>query len=110
MAKTSVKLCPHCCTSLSQKSYDTHKRLFYDSATNQWIKEDHQRELTSTEQAIEECDTDFITDEHPPPLVDFGDDPNFSQDSDAYFEADTEDMFSCVMCLPRLYRILHYVY
>ena len=63
MAKTSVKLCPHCCTSLSQKSYDTHKRLFYDSATNQWIKEDHQRELTSTEQAIEECDTD-ITDEH----------------------------------------------
>ena len=56
----------------------------------------------------------------PPPLVDFGDDPNFSQDSDAYFEADTEgkqDMFSCVvghvlwdMCLPRLYRILHYVY
>ncbi len=45
----------------------------------------------------------FITDEHevavaaggaaqadsPPPLVDFGDDPNFSQDSDGYFEPDT---------------------
>ena len=90
-----------CCTSLSRKSYDTHKPLFYDCDTNQWIKKNclttevHQRELTSTEQAIEECDFDFNTKEHeaggvsqadsPPPLVDFEDDPHLSLD----FEPDT---------------------
>ena len=70
---------------LSRKAYDTHKRLFYDGDTNQWIKktclttEENRQELASTEQAIEECVFDFGGEEHdgghvsevgsPPPIV-----------------------------------------
>ena len=94
--KTDVSstYCPHCKSCLSRKAFDTHKRLYYDAASNQWIKkrclttEEHQKELNLTEQAIEECDYDFSVlddsqdnsiDQHdvdsPPPIVDFGDIP-----------------------------------
>ena len=106
--KASLIFCPHCFTYLSLKAYDTHKRLFYDGDTNQWIKktclttEEHRQELASTEQAVEECDFDFGGEEHDgghvsevdsrPPMVDFEDDPNITQDIDSSFEPDFELM------------------
>ena len=81
MADFEKKECPHCEILLTKKSYDAHRRLYYDDNTG-WIKkrrltcdEDHSR-ISATEQAIEQCapeedQTRIETDA--PPLVDFGD-------------------------------------
>ena len=74
---------------LTKKSYDAHKRLYYDEDTCQWIKksklttDDEHISLSTTETAIEQLDFDIglIPSEHeeyndsdhdePPPDVDF---------------------------------------
>jgi len=30
--------CPHCDCLLSKKTFEAHKRLYYDGSTDQWIK------------------------------------------------------------------------
>lgn len=79
------KECPHCEILLTKKSYDAHKRLYYDENTG-WIKkrrltsdEEHSR-VSATEQAIEQCAFDHGLEEDQtrieidaPPLVDFCD-------------------------------------
>ena len=30
--------CPHCGGEVAKKTYQTHKRLYYDSDTDQWVK------------------------------------------------------------------------
>ena len=96
MADPTGIFCSHCSSWLSRKSYVTHKRLYHNKETNQWIKkcrlttEYHHRELAITEEAVEECDYGFSTDQlqqdsvitssidnerdSPPPLVDFEED------------------------------------
>lgn len=85
-----AEICPHCDTCMSRKSYDAHKRLYYDVETGEWLKkrrlitDDQCAELVSTEQAMEECDFDldlaFVREsshnDEPsdrPPLVEFTD-------------------------------------
>ena len=82
--------CPHCENTLSKKSYDAHKRLYYDEDAGQWIKRrrlttnDEHTILSETENAIEQFDFDAnltdsiesptdIEDELPPPYIDLGD-------------------------------------
>ena len=31
-------VCPHCSSYLSKKAYRAHRRLYYDPATDQWLK------------------------------------------------------------------------
>lgn len=57
--------CPHCETMLSKKSFDAHKRLYYDEDASNWIKkrrlttdEEHML-LSETEHAIEQFEFDF---------------------------------------------------
>ena len=30
--------CPHCGVEVAKKTFKTHKRLYYDSNTDQWVK------------------------------------------------------------------------
>lgn len=90
MYVTMAEVCPHCDTCMSRKSYDAHKRLYYDEETGEWIKkrrlitDDQRAELVLTEQAMEECDFDLDTalvrepnhdneTSDRPPLVEFSD-------------------------------------
>ena len=56
--------CPHCDSMLARKTYDAHKRLYYDVETDQWIKkrrlttDDEYNLLSSTENAMEQLDFD----------------------------------------------------
>ena len=38
MDSLSTVFCPHCGALVSRKTYRMHKRLYYDSDTEQWIK------------------------------------------------------------------------
>lgn len=72
MASTGAKArCPHCDLLLSRKSYEAHKRLYYDGDTSQWIKKsrlasNEQDLFSKTEEAIEQLDFDanFSTMDH----------------------------------------------
>lgn len=90
MADIGKYHCPHCEIVLSKKSYDAHKRLYYDEDASQWIKKrrfttkDEHTLLSETEHAIEQFDFDANFDwqsdlqnpsndsEHelPPPYID----------------------------------------
>jgi hypothetical protein len=89
--------CPHCENLLSKKSFNAHKRLYYDEETHQWIKRgkltthDDRSLLSETEHAIERFDFDAnftnsksssnsaenlsndFEREIPPPYIDFAD-------------------------------------
>lgn len=83
----SICICPHCDCKLSRKTYNTHKRLYYNKESDQWIKKrclipnEHRDTLVSTEVALEEFDLigsssgEESTESHPdrPPLADFCD-------------------------------------
>lgn len=81
----STTFCPHCQQNLSKKSFIKHKRLYYDSDTDQWMKKrctddmfDFQEdlELLADESAF---DVGFASssneaDGSPPPIVEFDQD------------------------------------
>lgn len=66
--------CPHCATTLSKKSYDAHRRIYYDEDASSWIKK---RRLTTDEEHILLSET-----EHAIEQFDF--DANFDSDSSAH--------------------------
>ena len=59
---TKRLICPHCSSCLSKKAYATHKRLYYDQASNEWIKkqklttDETAFKLKETEESMEACD------------------------------------------------------
>ena len=71
--------CPHCDCLLSKKTFEAHKRLYYDGSTDQWIKKCclEASEDLDFEEPIDfhsSSDTkfpDIVADA--PPVVDFGD-------------------------------------
>lgn len=96
MADEGKLQCPHCETLLSRKSYEAHKRLYYDGDANDWIKkrrltsDDEHLLISQTEEAIEQFDFDaFGPDEiltemefdDRPPLVDFDLEDDRSQEA-----------------------------
>ncbi len=74
---SSSYFCPHCGDVLTKKVYKTHRRLYYDDDTQQWIKKRHQ----DTDFLVD--DIDFALETRPnqssgtsddcPPVVDFDD-------------------------------------
>ncbi len=94
MAAAGKHHCPHCEELLSKKSYEAHKRLYYDCNTG-WIKkrrltaDEEYTRVSTAEQAIEQFafetdDSEFQNadetnvdgneeSDRPPLLVDFGD-------------------------------------
>ncbi len=79
---SSYCFCPHCGDVLTKKVYKTHRRLYYDDDTQQWIK----KRRPDTDFLADDIDLDLETpDSRPnesslnnrrddcPPIVDFDD-------------------------------------
>ena len=76
------QFCPHCSQTLSTKTYKAHKRLYFDSNSNSWIKrrkadpEDFAVRLcfdsdTDSEDAPSNSAPSICPDEECPPVVGF---------------------------------------
>lgn len=76
--------CPHCTSLLSRKAYATHKRLYYDGQTDQWVKKQKLADeavLRESEKAMEAYDFEAFhsqpsivtsdTELHPPSPINF---------------------------------------
>lgn len=91
MASSSGDNCPHCERELSKKTFEAHKRLYYDRELDQWIKKqclipsEHKNALATSEVALEgfdpidddksdKEDSDFDR----PPLIELGDESDNS--------------------------------
>lgn len=61
--------CPHCEETVGKRTYWRHKRLYYDSSTDQW-QTDRERITDSEEESLLPCPTDdqqssLELDDHP---------------------------------------------
>ena len=57
VVRTSRRLCPHCNQSVSFKTFKAHRRLYYDSAHDQWLgKADDSTRASSTIEMSVDCD------------------------------------------------------
>lgn len=45
-------VCPHCLQLVCQKTFQEHKRLYYNSESNEWMKESLQQDLDPTDSAV----------------------------------------------------------
>ena len=99
MSSSSGEKCLHCDCELSKKTYETHKRLYYDNESDQWIKKrclipsDYKKALATTEVALEEFDPEDHSEEESigfdrPPLIELDD------ESDISLEENIEDLFT----------------
>ena len=82
------KICPHCNVLLSRKAFEAHRRLYYDSIAQTWVKKRCSESLitcdfdepvlpvqpSQEELAFDCCEprTDCLDVEQPPPVVEFG--------------------------------------
>lgn len=106
------EICPHCNFSLSKKAYETHKRLYYNTESDQWIKKhclipDEQIDsLVTTELALEECEFDLDDSENSDSHSDLPPVPEFDDMSvgsfDTFFDPNNHYTFSSyIHALPK---------
>lgn len=84
------RICPHCDRVLSYKTYNTHKRLYYNAETNSWNQgrsSDFTKEGSPSLEPVESCTDDqtsanFLAEQEDPPLSDPGSDFPAEEDSD----------------------------
>ena len=73
----SRAVCPHCSTYLGRKTFLSHKRLYYDCTTGQWLKRSKQVSdndwdldvVWSTDREDQAIREDKISHPNPPPPI-----------------------------------------
>ena len=67
-------LCPHCAIMVAKKTYRMHKRIYFDSATYQWVGDFSDEEFDISEDIHDNIQAAHISSSWssiPPPIVDF---------------------------------------
>ena len=78
-------VCPHCLHLVFQKTYEEHRRLYYNPEKNEWMKElPHEQDVDPTTAEPPSSDMEFVSD-----MSSTASDPPDCGSLDAYSEPDS---------------------